>query len=111
MKRVVKAAKAFTGNTTVKILYGEGLDSWSPTLMSLTITRPDPKEALAVLLANLDDFHPDVAFDGIDEYTVDEILDSIAYHNSTSNGDNDYIFLLEINGEVIIDNTEPEKVL
>ena len=58
MKRVIKAAKAFSGDTTIKVVYGEGLDSWSPTLMSLTITRPDPKEALAVLLANLDDFIP-----------------------------------------------------
>ena len=106
MKISVKAA---TDDTLIKVVYCEGMDTQEPLLRKMTVKGKDLKETLMAVADNyLALPYLGLDFNEPDTFTVDELIDRIVYCNGTE-VDMDYIFLLEINGDPILDNTGSEE--
>lgn len=106
MKRIIKAAST---QTTIRVIYCEGLATQEPVLGTVTVNGSDLKETL---IRVADDYvalpYLHLDFDDPDSFTSEELIEAINYYNG-SDVDMDYIFLLEVNGEALVDNTKPEE--
>ena len=100
MKKIIKAA---SNEAIVKVLYmsSSGLDP-TPVLKKIRIKGSDEKDALLIAIDNL--VIPNIDLEDIEDATVDDIVLEIEYNNIIQ-PEADYIFLLEINGKKVIDNT------
>lgn len=85
----------------VKCVYMTGSDTSNPELRTITVTRPDLKDALIELVNKM---FLNVDTMDLDEMLDQDILDEITYNNENVGG-YDYIFSLEVNNSVVINNT------
>ena len=101
MKKMIKAA---SGEAVVKVIYmsASGFDP-TPTLKKVRVKGSDEKDALLTAIDNLN--IPDIDLEDIEDATVDDLALEIEYNN-TIQPELDYIFLLELNGKKLIDNTD-----
>ena len=100
MKKMIKAAEQ---HTKIKVIYAEALSGATPTLRTMTVDGDSLRSALLTMLE-----HMDIEVEDVEEREAEDILEDITYYNEAT-GDNNYIFLLEVNGDTVIDNTEPEE--
>ena len=95
--------KASSNKVEVKVVYAHGFSRALPELRTLTSKGKDLKEALIKALD-----HMDIDVEDLEDRDGQEILDDIMYYNE-NNGNYDFIFLLEVDGDAYIDNTAPEE--
>lgn len=103
MRKIIKASSSLI---KVKAIVCHGMDTQEPTLQTIVVSGSDYKEVLIELADHqlvLPYLHLD--FNEPDTFTAEELADAIVYYNGTE-VDMDYIFLLEVNGQALLDNTE-----
>ena len=110
MKRsfsVKSRVTAASENHKVEITYAQVSQSSSEILLrTMTIDGADLR---AIYIKALESIELDVNidYDDLADYGADEILEEIEYANGQ--GDNDYIFLMKVDGKTVIDQTAPEE--
>lgn len=114
MKKVINAS---AGQSLLKVIYMKGTKF--PELRSATVKRPSAKQALIDMLDEVVGDFPYVG-DGLPNFGLnddeefdpdfDDLLNVIKEYNGYGiDRGYDYIFLLEIDGNIYIDNTCPEE--
>ena len=101
MKKMVKAA---SNEAIVKVVYmsSSGFDP-TPVLKKIRVKGSDEKDALLTAIDDL--VIPNIDLEDIEDATIDDIVLEIEYNNIVQ-PEADYIFLLELNGKKVIDNTD-----
>ena len=88
----------------IKCIYMVGPDSYQPELRSITVDGDDLKETLMEFADSIDLPYLGLDFEEPDEFGYQDLIDAIVYNNE-NRGEYDYIFKLEVNGKVVINNT------
>lgn len=105
MKRMITAS---SNSATLYAQYFSGLNVGDIGLRSMTVTRPTLKDALVEVLNHVELSAIDIDYDDLDDYTADDLIDSIQYAGIEGP---DYIIYLQnkTTGEVYVSEIYPEE--
>ena len=109
MRRFVKASALSSKPTTVKIVYGKqsGVD-YSMDINTMIVDGKGQKETLIAAIEMINLPYLGLDFSEPDEFDYQELIDAIMYETN-QDPDHDVLFLLEVNGNKILNSIQPEE--
>lgn len=100
--KVIKSNKSLN-KVHLYCVYMTGTNTTQPELRNIAIDGSDLKSVLMQFASDTYLSYLGFDFDEPDSFSDQELLDAIMYNNENV-GEFDYIFKLEINGDIVINN-------